>query len=67
MAYLHCPHCDGTAWLDSTTDPALVCVHCETPLTPMPAGYARRLIRALRQRFEDDARLDSAHPRFVRD
>jgi hypothetical protein len=67
MAYLHCPSCDGTAWLDSTTEPVPVCLHCDTALTPMPAGYAARLIRALRERFDRDSQLDPARPRFVRD
>jgi hypothetical protein len=67
MPYLHCPSCDGTAWLDSTTEPVLHCLHCDTALMPMPAGYARRLIRALRERLEHDAQLDSGRPRFVRD
>jgi hypothetical protein len=66
-AYLHCPSCERTAWLDSTSEPALLCLHCETALTPMPGGYARRLIAAVRRRFERDAELDAGRPRFVRD
>ena len=67
MAYLHCPSCEGTAWLESTAEPELVCLQCDTPLTPMPAGYAARLVRSLRERFESDAQLEPARPRFVRD
>jgi hypothetical protein len=67
MAYLHCPSCERTAWLDSTTEPALLCLHCGTALTPMPVGFARQLIRAVRERFARDAQLDAGQPRFVRD
>jgi hypothetical protein len=67
MAYLHCPSCERTACLDSTAEPVLLCRHCATALTPMPAGSVRRLIGAVRERFERDARLDAGRPRFVRD
>jgi hypothetical protein len=67
MLYLHCPSCDRSAWLDSSTEPALVCRHCETALTPMPARRAHALASAIRERFERDIRLDAARPRFVRD
>jgi hypothetical protein len=66
MAYLHCPRCDRTAWLGSTTEPALHCHHCDTALAPMPVGRARALVGALRARFERDARLDAGRTRFIR-
>ena len=67
MAYLHCPSCERTAWLDSTTEPPLVCRHCDSALTPMPARSASRLVGALRRRLARDTLLDAARPRFVRD
>jgi ribosomal protein S27E len=67
MAYLHCPSCERTAWLDSTAEPALLCHHCDTALTAMPAGSVRTLVGAVRERFEQDAVLDAGRPRFVRD
>jgi hypothetical protein len=67
MAYLHCPSCERTAWLSSTSEPALLCRHCDATLTPMPARRVSMLVGALRERFERDARLDAARPRFVRD
>ncbi len=67
MAYLHCPNCDRTAWLDASSEPALLCHHCESVLAPMPARAARRLAGAVRKRFERDARLDAGRVRFVRD
>jgi hypothetical protein len=67
VAYMHCPSCERTAWLDSETEPPLVCRHCDAPLAPMPTGMARSLVSAVRKRFERDSRLDVAHTRFVRD
>jgi hypothetical protein len=67
VAYLHCPSCDRTAHLDGSVEAALFCHHCGTPLAPMPARRARRLVAAVRRRFERDAVLDAGRPRFVRD
>jgi hypothetical protein len=67
MSYLHCPNCDRTAWLDTSTEPELLCRHCESVLAPMPAARARMLTAAVRRRFARDARLDAGRPRFVRD
>jgi ribosomal protein L37AE/L43A len=66
MAYLHCPRCERTAWLDSTTEPVLQCRHCDAVLAPMAPGRAHALAGAVRERFERDMRLDAARPRFLR-
>ena len=66
MAYLYCPHCDRTAWLDASTEPPLVCRHCHAELAPMPERRASSLTAAVRQRFVRDMRLDASRPRFVR-
>jgi hypothetical protein len=67
MAYLHCPSCEQTAWLESSREAPLRCRLCDAALTPMPASSARSLLGALCARFERDARLDAGRPRFVRD
>jgi hypothetical protein len=67
VAFLHCPSCERTAWLDSSTAAPLRCRLCDAALTPMPTGRTRALIGALRVRFHRDARLDAGRPRFVRD
>jgi ribosomal protein S27E len=67
VAYLHCPSCDRSAWLDTAARPALRCHHCDTPLAPMSAGRARRLTDLVRRRFARDAVLDAGRARFVRD
>jgi hypothetical protein len=67
MAYLHCPSCERTAWLESSTDAPLHCRLCDAELMPMPGTSARSLLGALRARFDRDARLDAGRPRFVRD
>ena len=65
--YLHCPCCRSSAWLGARSEPRLRCHHCDTVLTPMPAGTARALAGAVRKRFDRDVRRDAARPRFVRD
>ncbi|HKH17784.1 MAG TPA: hypothetical protein VKA57_09675 [Solirubrobacteraceae bacterium] len=67
MAYLHCPACERTAWLDSTSESPLPCRHCGQALAPMSVRRVRHLVGAIRERFERDARLDAGRPRFVRD
>jgi tRNA(Ile2) C34 agmatinyltransferase TiaS len=67
MPYLHCPHCQRTAWLQSTGEPGLRCRHCDATLTPMPEGDARFLAAAVRERFRRDERLNAGRPRFVRE
>ena len=67
MSYLHCPNCDRTARLDGSTEPGLLCGHCESVLVPMPAGRAGMLTAAVRRRFARDALHDAGRPRFVRD
>ena len=66
MAYLHCPNCDRTAWLDLTTEPPLVCRHCHAALEPMSPRRACSLTTAVLGRFERDMQLDAGHRRFVR-
>ena len=67
MAYLHCPDCNRTAWLHTTTAAAGRCRHCDSALAPMPAGRARFLVSAVRERFAHDAQRDGSRRRFVRD
>ena len=66
MAYLHCPACERTASLDSTSESPLLCLHCGAALTPMSVRRVRQLVGAIRERFERDGRLDAERPRFVR-
>jgi ribosomal protein L37AE/L43A len=66
VAYLHCPSCERTAWLDSSAEPPLCCSHCDSPLAPMAAQQVRSLTAAVLERFERDMRIDAARPRFVR-
>ena len=66
MAYLHCPSCERTAWLEPSAESPLRCSHCATALAPMPAAQARSLADAVLERFERDMRLDAARPRFLR-
>jgi len=66
VAYLHCPHCDRTAWLAADAGPAPHCRHCAAPLAPMPARRAHLLAAAVRERFARDIEGDALRPRFVR-
>ena len=66
MAYLHCPNCERTGWLDASGEPPQHCRHCGAELTPMPSRHAASLTMALRARFERDMSLEAGRIRFVR-
>jgi hypothetical protein len=66
MPYLHCAHCNRTAWLHATQEPGARCRHCDAVLTEMPAGQARFLVSAVRERFALDAQQDGLRRRFLR-
>jgi len=66
VAYLYCPNCERTAWLEATAEPPLVCRHCHATLTPIPERHASSLTAAVRERFLRDMQLDATRRRFVR-
>ena len=66
VAYLHCPHCEQTAWFDTSIEPPHHCRRCGTELAVMPERHANSLTTALLRRFERDMQLDTGRLRFVR-
>jgi ribosomal protein S27E len=67
MPYLHCPQCQRTAWVRTTSDEPVGCRHCGRALDLAPAGDVRYLTAAVRARFARDARSGASAKRFVRD
>jgi len=67
MPYLHCPQCQRTAWVRTTSDEPVECRHCGRALDLAPAGDVGYLTAAVRERFARDARAGASVKRFVRD